>query len=160
MEIQASQADINRLASDLKGFEDRKEVLKSFRKSLREPLPDIRKALRKAAVDRLPRRNGLGEWVARTVYRANVSVTTGSAAGVAVRGGRNSDRKRSDIRAIDRGRVRAPSWGHRTAASWHTQAVKPGFFTETISGFSGQYGRLANEAVAEALEVLRRGPGR
>jgi hypothetical protein len=143
------------LVRELRSFDGRREIVKAMRKGVRKPLPAVRKAIKAAAVGTLPHRGGLGLWVASSRVTATVQVS-GRKAGVKLKGGRNSARKRSDIAAIDRGTVRAPAWGRRTAASWHTQAVAPGFFTKTAAD-SKEWAAAVDAEVNRSLDQLRRG---
>jgi len=145
--------DLRALIADLRGFEGKKAILKELRSALRKPLPQARAAIRAAATSLLPHRNGLGAWVAGSKITA--SVRTGArTAGITLRGGRNSKGGRSDIRAIDRGRVRAPAWGNRRA--WHSQTVPSGFFTRTVTEDLAPAWRQATiDAVNVATEALR-----
>ena len=153
-EFGVTQDDLQRLARDLKGFDDRREILKAFRKTLREPLPELRIAIRASAVANLPSGHGLGEWVAKASITSSARVTTGRSAGISIKGGRNSSRHRSDLRRIDAGRVRAPSWGRRGKDDWHTQTVTVGFFSKPVKEYSERFGRAADAAIAQALGVL------
>ena len=157
MQGEVGSEALARLVADLKGFEGRKAVVNELRKELRAPLPKVRAAVRAAAVDTLPSRNGLGAWVAKSTITVSARLGAKSA-GISLRGGRNSQRKRSDIRAIDAGKVRAPSWGHRGRGAWHAQSVKAGFFTDTIaSDMANEWHLAAVQAVEHATEVIRNG---
>lgn len=146
---------LEQLIRDLKTFEARKDVLKEFRREVRKPVPKVRAAIKRRALDILPSRGGLGAWVAATRVTLAVRLS-GRRAGITLKGGRNSTGARSDIRRIDAGQVRAPSWGRRTAAAWHTQTVKSGFFTEAATE-TGEWREAAERAVDTALDVIRRG---
>lgn len=146
---------LDALIRDIRKFEGRKEVVKQLRKEIRQPLPSVRKAIKRRALDSLPRRGGLNVWVSQTKVTAVIKLA-GRAAGVRLKGGRNSTGGRSDMRRLDKGRVRAPSWGHRTAASWHSQNVTPGFFTEPAAEVD-QWRAACLKALDNALEVIRRG---
>lgn len=146
---------LSRLVADLKGFEHRNEIVKALRTELRKPVPAAREKIRAAARALLPARHGLGAWVARSTITASVRVRSAKSAGITLRGGRNSQRKRSDINAIDRGRVRAPSWGHRGPGDWHTQTVPSGFFTDTVQEMATEWRYATIVAVDRATEVLR-----
>lgn len=144
-----------RLIADLKYVEDKKPILKEFKKEVRKPVPAVRSAIRDRARSILPRAGGLGKWVAR--IRINVKFRlSGRRTGITLTGGQNSAGGRSDTKAIDRGRVRAPTFGHRTKGSWHTQIVNSGFFTDPVEETDVWKG-AAEEAVFKALEVLRHG---
>jgi hypothetical protein len=143
------------LIRDLRKFEGRREVVKQLRKEIRKPVPAVRRSIKQSALDTLPHRNGLNVWVSKTKVTAAIKLS-GRSAGVKLKGGRNSLSKRSDIRRIDKGKVRAPSWGRRGPAAWHTQTVRAGFFTEPASN-SHEWRKAALKAVDEALNTLRRG---
>lgn len=143
------------LVRDLRRFEGRKEVTKQLRAEIRRPVPEVRKAIRRRALATLPAGGGLNVWVSRTRVTAKIKLA-GRGAGVSLRGSRKSARDRSDVRSIDRGRVRAPSWGRRGVGSWHVQQVSPGFFT--VPGAEVKVWRDAClKAVDNALAVIRRG---
>jgi hypothetical protein len=148
-------SSLDNLIRDLRKFEGRKEVVKELRKEIRKPLPDLRKAIKRRALDTLPHGNGLGAWVSRISVTARIRLS-GRAAGVSIKGGRNSVGARSDINAIDRGRVRAPSWGRRGKGAWHNQEVRPGFFTETVGDVT-QWREACSRAADQALDTIRRG---
>jgi hypothetical protein len=147
--------DIQALVRDLRGFTARKEVIRQLRTEIRKPVPTVRAAIKRNAVAVLPSSGGLGKWVARTRITAVVKITAYSAR-VQLRGGRNSAGQRSDIRAIDRGRVRHPSWGRRGRGQWHTQGVHDRFFTDPATG-SPEWDHAINAAVDRAFDVIRRG---
>ena len=144
------------VAAQLKAFDDRRELVKAMRGAIREPVPQIRKAVKDRAVESLPHRGGLGRWVASSRLSAAVQVNSRRVR-MRIRAGRNSAGSRSDISAIDRGRVRAPSWGHKGIGAWHTQAVPSGFFTKPAEDAAGRVFEAIDGAVDLALDELRRG---
>jgi hypothetical protein len=145
----------DQLVRELKGFREKREIVKAMSKGIRAGVAPVRKKIRQAAIDTLPAEGGLNQWVAKV--RINLKIkTTGKSAGIKLTGGRNSSGGRSDVAAIDRGRVRAPSWGRRTRGNWHVQAVEPGFFTSTAAEASEWRSGVDGE-VDQALEQLRRG---
>jgi hypothetical protein len=147
---------VDQLVRELRGFDRRGEVIKSMKVGIRKPVPAVRKAIKARAKSTLPRRGGLGAWVAASRVNVEVKLTGRKRVGIRLKGGRNSKGGRSDIAAIDRGRVRAPSWGHRTAASWHSQTVPAGFFT-TPAGEATQWRDAVETEVDRAFDTLRRG---
>jgi hypothetical protein len=62
----------------------------------------------------------------------------------------------SDVKRLDAGRVRHPSWGRRGPNQWHMQRVRAGYFTEPSVELE-QWRAAALVAVDEALEVIARG---
>lgn len=146
---------VDELVRELRSFDARREIVKAIGKGVRAGVPPVRKAIRSRALDTLPRAHGLGAWVSKISITAQVKLQARSGT-IKLKGGRNSLGQRSDIKRIDAGRVRAPSWGHRTAASWHNQAVKPGFFTETAAAAKDWHDDV-DQAVDEALNQIRGG---
>lgn len=144
---------VDQLVAELRGFDGRREIVKAIGKGVRKGVPAVRKAIRARALNTLPHRGGLGAWVAKTKIVASIKFTSRSGS-VKLKGGRNSLGSRSDIKRIDDGRVRAPSWGHKTRASWHNQSVTPGFFTEPAAAAKDWHDDV-DRAVDEALESLR-----
>lgn len=144
------------LINDLRRFEGRKEVTKQLRKEIRVPVPAIRKAVRQRAMTTLPRRGGLNVWVAKARVVADTKLS-GRGAGIRLKGTRKSRNDKSDLRAINAGRVRAPSWGRRSrSGDWHNQQVTPGFFT-VPAGDLATWRAAALKAVDQALDTIRRG---
>jgi hypothetical protein len=143
------------LVRELRAFRERREIINATARGIRAATKPARKAIKRAAKETLPKRGGLNLWVSKISVLAQVRLS-GRKAGVKLKGGRNSLGGRSDIAAIDRGRVRAPSWGHRTRASWHTVSVTPGFFTKTAAELPDWREDVDSE-VDKALETLRRG---
>lgn len=142
-------------AAELRAFDDRRAVMTELRKELRGLGGPITKAVRERALATLPSGGGLNAWVAQARVTVTVRVF-GRRAGVLVKASRKSARNKSDLQSIDRGRVRAPTWGRRNAAAWHTQAVTPGWFTQPAT----EYDRLrdaADSALDRAFEQIRRG---
>lgn len=147
-------ASFDQLVRELKAFDQRREIVKAMSKGIRRTVPGVRTKIREAALSMLPAGGGLGRWVASA--RINLKVkTTGRRAGITLVGGRNSEGGRSDIRSIDRGRVRAPAWGRR-ASPWHTQRVPEGYFTGTAAAETAWSSNVEAE-VDRALDTLRRG---
>lgn len=144
--------NLHRLARALRDFDDRSAVVKHLRDEMRKPVPEVRRAIKRRAVDTLPHRGGLGVWVSQTKITASV-VLRGRTAGVKLRGGRRSKGGVTDTRAIDRGRLRHPSWGRRTRGQWFTQSVPPGFFTKPAAEATG-WPDAINAAALKALEEI------
>jgi hypothetical protein len=147
---------IQEFARELRGFQDRKVVLKALRVAVRKPFPAVRAKIKARALATLPEGGGLNAWVAAIKITLGVKVTSARSAGVVVKGGRNSTGARSDLRAIDRGRVRAPSWGRRGQGAWHTVLVEPGFFTTPVVEATEWHAEI-DRAVDDAVQTIRRG---
>lgn len=137
-------------AALLKTTNDRKVILKQMRKDIRQPVPAVRKSIKARALSSMPKGGGLNKWVAATRITAQVKVSS-RAITVKLKGGRNSRGGRSDIKAIDRGRLRAPTWGHKP---WHTQAVPSGFFSEPAEDSRAEWIAVVDQAVDTAIAQI------
>lgn len=141
------------LARELRAFDGRRGIVKALRRSLtRESKPAVA-ATRAHALAILPKSGGLGAWVAAARIGWKISYA-GRTAGVRLKGGRRSLTDRSDLRAIDRGRVRRPSWGRRTRGNWHNQTVSPGWWTDPLSADTRWSGE-AERQVDAVLDEIR-----
>jgi hypothetical protein len=141
------------LVALLRGFDNRREIIKGITRGLRREAPAARKAIRANTLESMPKRGGLNQWLARIRINVAVKLTGYRRVGMTLTGGRNSAGGRSDTEAIDRGRVRAPTFGHKTAAGWHIVAVEPGFFTRPAS--ESGWVRAVDGEVDRVLEQLR-----
>ncbi|MFI6329856.1 hypothetical protein ACIBBG_16335 [Micromonospora chersina] len=149
---------LDELIRDLRRFDRRKEVTNALARKVREPVPPVRKKIRKRAIEVLPSSGGFGRWVSKLSITAAVKLQ-GRAAGIKLKGRRKGfpdKQPKVDLRRIDQGRAAAPSWGRRGEGDWHFQTVTPGFFTETTAE-ADEWRKAAVSAVDEALGVIRRG---
>jgi hypothetical protein len=144
---------ISKLARDLRGFNANAEIVKALRKEINKPVPEVRRKIRASAMAILPAGGGLNAWVAAGRVSSIVKVSFRTVT-VELRGGRNSiNKKKSDFDAIDRGRVRHPSWGRRWEGQWHNQLVEPKFFSGP-AGEESQWAKAIDAAVDSALARL------
>jgi hypothetical protein len=148
-------SSLDSLIRDLRKFDDRKEVVRQLRTEIRKPVPEVRKLIKARALATLPKGGGLNAWVSKIRITVQIKLE-GRAAGVRLKGGRNSSGGRSDTKAIDSGKVRAPSWGHRGKGAWHNQSVTAGFFTKPTTA-TGPWRDACVRAADQALDVIRRG---
>lgn len=146
-------ASVDAFVRELRGFSQRAEIVKQLRTDMRTPLPEVRKKVKERALTTLPKRGGLSKWASRVRITAKITVT-GRAVKVRVRAARNSLNGESDINALDRGRVRHPSWGRRGRGQWHLQRVTEGFFTVPVTE-DDQWRQACLAAVDKALETIR-----
>ncbi len=141
-------------AAELRAFDARRTVVQKLRRQLSKPVPVVRSQIRTHALATLPGRGGLGAWAAASRVSATVRYTSGRSAGIRLKGSRKSLKGKSDLNRLDAGRLRAPSWGHRTRASWHSQSVAPGWFSDPVRN-SPEWGRAVEQAVDDAFAEIR-----
>lgn len=152
----AGKVSFEAFAADLRRFNGRKAMSKALRKRLREPVPAVRRAIRRRALATMPRRGGLNRWVAATRITAKVSFT-GRGAGVTLRGSRANTSGKADLRRLDdSGRIRHPSWGRRGPGQWHTQTVPARWFTGEAAEYDAWRGAV-EAAVADACKEMAGG---
>lgn len=144
----------SRFAAELQSFDGRRQIVKALRRALNRTAKPAIKLTRAYAVEILPSGGGLGAWVAEARIGFKIGYR-GRGAGVRLRGSRKSLRDKSDLHRIDRGRVRAPAWGHKTAAAWHTQTVQAGWWTDPLT--AAAWVADADAEVDRALDEIRRG---
>lgn len=105
-------------------------IVNEMTKEIRRAVPPIRAAVKQNAITYLPKRGGLNRWVASAKVTAQVR-RGASNAGITVVDGRNSARKRTDMKRINAGSTRAPLYGNR--GHWYPHTVRPGFFDDAIT---------------------------
>ncbi len=89
-------------------------------KTITRATSPLKKDIRRSARDKLPSRGGLAVLIARSSLTTKKSVSA-RGAGVRIVGS-----SRHDIKRIDKGRLRRPTFGHRP---WISQSVPAGYFT-------------------------------
>lgn len=121
-------------------------IVNEMAKEIRAAVPPVRKGFKANALAYLPRRGGLGAWVARAKVTARIR-RSASNAGVTLVAGRNSQGGRTDMKRMDAGKTRHPMWGNRSA--WAPQTVKAGVFTDAVTDEGAQAFR---EATVRAVD--------
>jgi hypothetical protein len=142
-------------ARELRAFDGRRAVVQAARRGITRALPGVRKAVKAHALEILPSSGGLGAWVAASRLGVKISYASRSA-GIRLRGSRKSVADKSDLAGVDAGKVRAPTWGHRTKAAWHSQSVPAGWWSTPVAADEG-FRDHVDQVVDEALDVIRRG---
>lgn len=143
---------VEQFVAELRAFDGRRTVVQTLRRRLRSNHRAQVRKTRAAWVDGLPSTNGLGQWVARATITLRIRYS-GRTTGIDLRGSRKSGKGKADLAGIDRGRVRAPSWGRKGAGQWHTQTVTPKLFTNSVD--IGDWVPTIDAAFDEALGVIR-----
>lgn len=142
-------------AAELRAFDGRRQIVKALRRGLTRAVRPVIPKVRAHAIDILPSSGGLGRWVASAKIGARIGYTSRTA-GVRLRGGRKSLRDASDLRRLDAGSLRHPTFGRRHGNAWHPQKVTPGWWTDPLSQ-DQQWVAAADAEVDAALDIIRRG---
>jgi hypothetical protein len=121
--------ELAQLARELKAGGN-KEMTKELRQGLQRSIRPLREAARQGALDQLPSAGGLAAEVARSGFSGKVSLL-GRNPSVKITGKGKTNEKglQHDLRAMDRGRLRHPTWG---GGRWVTQLITPGWFSLTL----------------------------
>lgn len=121
------------------------EVRKDMLRGLRVGAKPLVAVARQSAVENLPRAGGLDQVVAASKFAVRTR-TSGRNPGVRVvaLSGHN-------IAAMDRGRLRHPTYGHRDR--WVTQKIKPGWWTDALTARAPE---VRTALVAVLAETARR----
>lgn len=130
-------------------------ITRAAREEIDEPLPIIRAKVKASALAKLPKSGGLAAWAAAAKLTAHV-VTMGNTVTAHLKVQRRSLRGESDLRALDRGRVRHPAWGRRRHDDWAIQTVTPRVYSEPITE-SPEWRAAAVRAADSGADVIRHG---
>lgn len=143
-DVQVSGADeLNRLARKLREAGD-KTLQKELRAGLQRATKPIRADVTQSLADRLPRRGGLARKMAKARVTTRIRTSNrNTRLRIEVSSPRGED---IDVRALDRGVIRHPTYGHRP---WVVQHIPAG-------AVSGPLERGAPMAQREAAAVLAR----
>lgn len=153
-DIRAVSRDIALVTAEVKRFGSGTILVQAMTREIRAEGKPLVVAIKASSVNTLPARGGLGTWVSKAGYRISIR-RSGRSAGVSIVGSRRSKGGRSDLKAINRGRVRHPSWGRRGRGQWHNQSVRPGFFDRPVTEHQNKF----REAIIRAVETAKQKVG-
>lgn len=146
--------DLERLGRQLKELGDkelRRELFRGFARATKPLKADVKRS----AVRSLPHRGGLNQWVADAKIATRTRVS-GKSVGVRIAGSRsNKQQRKSDLNAINRGRLRHPVFGNRKV--WVTQQVTPGWFTVPLVAGADVVRTELVQVMDDVAERLARG---
>lgn len=145
-------ASVDEFVRELRRFDGRRTVVQTMRRRLRGGQLEQRAATREAYLAELPKGGGLNVWAAASGVTVAIRYA-GRLAGIRVRGSRKSGKGKADLRRLDAGAVRHPSWGRRTRGSWHVQQVTPNVFTNSVD--VDVWLPTVDAVLDEALQVIR-----
>jgi hypothetical protein len=149
-----------------------KDLKREFYKSVQRATRPVKEEIKQSARDTLPHGGGLNEWVAGLTIRTKQSYN-GRMPGVTIQGAMNNKkltttysggkRKRTrrkgtfgaqaDLRAINRGRVMHPVFGHGPLVG--PQMVTAGFWDKPLTGVTTQRAkREVREAMQRVTELV------
>lgn len=152
VQVSVTSKDIAAVGAAVRKLGDGRTIVNEMTIEIRQAVPPIRKAIRDSALASLPSAGGLNRWVAKAGVRASVNRGPRTA-GVNLVAGRNSARRRSDLKALDRsGRLRHPLFGNR--GYWFTQRVKPGWFSEPAAAQADDFRDVVTKAVNAAARKV------
>lgn len=139
------EEDLRRLASAYRGGE--RHIRTGIRKGLQKAAKPLAEDVRDGAAGDLPSRGGLAARIAGA--RAAVSFTASArATAVSIRLG---TREKYDLKAMDSGTLRHPTYGR---PPWVAQAITAGAFTRPFEAGAGDVRDAVTKAVGEALDQI------
>lgn len=142
-------AKLDAVAHRLKETDD-KELRRELYRGIARAGKPLKAAVRQGALEALPKRGGLNAYVARS--RTNLKPLAGRGDAV-VR--LTTAKKGSDLRAINRGRLRHPVFGNRKV--WVTQSVPAGWFQKSVESQHDEVRREVVKVLDEVAEKIARG---
>lgn len=142
---------LGRQLKELGDKELRRDLFRGFSRATKPLKEDVRRS----ALRSLPSRGGLNQWVADAKLATRTRVS-GKTVGVRIAGSRsNKQLRKSDLNAINRGRLRHPVFGNRKV--WVTQMVKPGWFTDPLVAGADEVRQELVQVMDDVAERLARG---
>lgn len=115
---------LGRLARAIRQAGD-KDLQRELASGLRRAVRPMQREFKQVAGQVLPYRGGLAEFVVAGMrFRSKVSV--GKSPRVRI----TASLPGHDLDAMNRGRLRHPTFGHRDGAHWVTQEIRPGFWDD------------------------------
>lgn len=119
-----------------------KTIVPAFRRQMNAGTKDLRKRARDRIRVQLPHRGGLDKW-AGTMPSTSVRVERDRASvKVALQ------KRGHDLKAMDKGIVRHPTFGHRP---WKSQRIGAGWWSAAIEPEADSFFATLNDAVARAI---------
>lgn len=139
------------------------ELRKELGKNTRTALKPLEREIKETAVAFMPARHGYGDLLARTLkVSTRVSTTTAVSARVTISAKGKVENR--DVRARNRGEMRHPTFGRRTAivngevkSLWRVTRVKPGFIDEPVESARKRLLSAAEDARDKMADLLMRG---
>jgi hypothetical protein len=138
------EEDFARLAAALKNAAN-KDLRRELNKGLNSAAKPFIQAVRAEARQRLPRRGGLNE----TVAKSRISVRKSAKTGIRVQAGG----RRSQLDRVNAGRVRHPVFN---TGVWIDQAVTPGFWDDPAQDLGPTVVKEGRDAVGRVLAEIDR----
>ena len=142
-------AKLDAVARRLKETDNRALRKELYRGIARAGKP-LKAAVRKGALEALPKRGGLNAFVAKS--RTNLKPLAGKGDAV-VR--LTTAKKGSDLRAINRGRLRHPVFGNRKV--WVTQTVPARWFEKSVESQVDEVRKEVVKVIDDVAEKVARG---
>jgi hypothetical protein len=137
--------DIAALTRDLRrmGEKDLPKAMRAAGKRIGEPAGDL---IRQAAIDTLPSKGGLNEWVGGRIKSTTLVRMAGKNVGIKIKTKHKGERGLSDLGALNRGKARHPLFGDK--GHWYLTPVTAGFVGKALQP-------MADTAEAEFLAAVQ-----
>lgn len=116
------------------------------RKDIRLVTAPVVEAVRAEALSSLPKSGGANEWVASSKIRTSILLGA-KTAGVKI----TASKKGHDLKAINAGVLRHPTYGNRSA--WSVTKVQPGFFSRPVNDAQPAVAAACMAAMVETARI-------
>lgn len=130
------------------------ELPKEMRKGIAKIGTPARRAIRKSARTRMPKRGGYAATLGKSIRVTVRTDTRIGQAGVTIRTYAVGKKERRDLPSLNEGRLRHPVYGHRKRR-WVTQRVPPKFWDDAIDEVSDVAERQFAEALNATMNKLK-----
>lgn len=146
MALDSGAAEFREIGLRMKAAD--KSLLPIVRKQIRASTAPVSTAIRAEALATLPKGGGANEWVASS--KISTSVLLGpKTAGVKI----TAKKKGHDLKDVDAGVLRHPTYGYRGPGGWSETKVQPGFFSRPTRAAQAPVAAACMAAMVETARI-------
>jgi hypothetical protein len=142
--------DVAALTRDLRkmGEKDLPKAMREAGKRIGEPAGEL---IKQAAIDTLPAKGGLNEWVGARIKSTTLVRLAGKNVGITIKTKHKGQRGLSDLGALNRGKARHPLFGNKD--HWYLTEVTAGFVGKALEPMADTAEQEFLAAVQEIIDA-------
>lgn len=153
LEVRVSgAASLHRLAARMRA-EGRKDLVREMGDALSKATDPLRAKIRESANETMPARGGYRGVFDKSLRFRQQRRGAAAEADVTLTTYADGKVERRDIRALNRGTLRHPVFGHRKA-KWHTTKIRAGFWDRGVEGAAADAEKRMREVVDQYAKRL------